>query len=407
MSTQEIDSRPLSADSRVFSLLDLLLALAKHKRLLVGLPVLVGALALVVGFVLPKWYTAAARIMPPQQSQSNAVAILGQLGALAGGVSQGLGLRNPSDVYVAMLKSRTIADALIKRFDLMKLYDEDTLVETRKELLKRSSIVAAREGIITIEVEDKSAQRAADIANAYVEELRNITLSLAVSEASQRRLFFEGQLKKSKTDLANAEGELKRFTSQAGLVSPQGQVSLAVGAAAALRAQIAAKEIQLTAMRSFATENNPDLIRTAQELVGLRAEMAKMEKNANASKGDVFVPFGQASEMGLEYIRKYRDVKYYETLFEVLAKQYEIARIDEAKDATLIQALDPAIAPDKRSWPKPWLFSVLGLLSGLLVAIVAAITIEAVKSSLENDLESSTRLRQIVQLLSPKSRRQA
>jgi len=354
------------------SLLDFLLVLARRRKLVIGFPAAVGLVAVVVVLIMPKWYTATAKIMPPQQSQSNAVAILGQLGAIAGGAGQALGLKNPSDVYVAILKSRTVADSLIKKFELKSVYDEEYVVEARKELARNSSISSGREGIITIEVDDRDPKLAAEIANGYVEELRGLTVNLAVSEAGQRRLFFEGQLKKAKNDLTSAEVELKKFTQDSGLVNPQGQIGLSVAAAAALRAQIAAKEIQLSAMRTFATDANPDLRRTLQELSGLQTELAKMEKNATSGKGDVMVPFGKAPEVGLEYVRRFRDMKYFETLYEVLAKQYEIARIDEAKDATLIQILDHAVPPERRSKPQRSIIVVASvLLAGILVVLWA------------------------------------
>jgi len=381
------------------SLLDFLLVLARHKRLVLGLPAAAGAVALVVAFLMPKWYTATAKLLPPQQSQSSALAILGQLGGLAGGASQALGLKNPSDIYVAMLKSRTVADNLIERFDLKKVYDEDLLFYTRKELTRNSSINASREGVITVEVEDKDPKRAADIANTYVEELRNLSGHLAISEAAQRRVFFEGQLKKAKNDLTVAEVELKQFSQDAGLVSPQGQISLSVSAAAALRAQIAAKEIQLSAMRTFATESNPDMKRTLQELNGLRTELAKMEKDTNAGKGDVMVPFGKAPEVGLEYIRRYRDMKYFETLFEVLAKQYEIARIDEAKDATLIQVLDVAVQPEHRSKPHRSIIVVLACMIACAIALGIALAQEAMRRVSEDD-QGSKRLAELRAMIS-------
>ena len=359
------------------SVLDLLLILAKHKRLVLGLPAVAVIVAVILSLLMPNWYMGTAKILPPQQSQSNAVAILGQLGALAGGAGQYLGLKNPSDIYVAMLKSRTVADLLIQRFDLMRVYDEKLMVDAQKQLAGNTTIAASRDGVITIEVEDKDPKQAADMANAYVEELRGLTVKLAVSEAGQRRLFFEGQLKKAKNDLTAAEIELKKFTQDSGLVNPQGQIGLSVAAAAALRAQITAKEIQLSAMRSFATEANPDLQRSLQELSGLRAELGKMEKNATSGKGDVMVPFGKAPEVGLEYVRRYRDMKYYETLFEVLAKQYEIARIDEAKDATLIQVLDKAGVPEKKTKPKRALIVILAAFAAGFLAVLLAFLLEA------------------------------
>jgi tyrosine-protein kinase Etk/Wzc len=370
-------------ETKSMSVWDLISALRKHSRIVVGFPAFIGVLAIAAAFFLPKWFTGTARILPPQQSQSNALAILGQLGPLATVAGQSFGVRNPSDVYVAMLKSRTVADAIIKRFDLVKVYGEDTLVDTRKELASHAVIGAGRDGVISIEVEDQDPQRAADIANAFVYELSKLTLSLAVTEASQRRLFFESQLAKAKNDLAEAEHALKAFNLKAGLVDPQGQVSITVATAAALRAQIAAKEIQLSAMRSFATGKNPDLERTQQELVGLRGELAKIQRKTGAQDSDVLVGFGQAPELGLEYVRKYRDVRYYETLFEVLAKQYEIARIDEAKDAHLIQVLDAATVPDKRSRPMRAVIVIGSLFLAIVIAVVTALILETNAGSRE------------------------
>ena len=398
MSSEVNSEAAVTQGSEKMSWLELLVAIASQPRVVVGLPALATAIAILVAFLLPKWYLASARIMPPQQSQSNAVAILGQLGVLAGGAGQALGLKNPSDVYVAMLKSRTVADNLIHRFDLKRVYSEDYLVDARKELARNSRLSAGREGVISIDVEDTDPARAAALANAYVEELRTLTIQLAVSEASQRRLFFESQLKKSKTDLANAEIELQRYAKDAGLVNPQGQIGLSVSAAASLRAQITAKEIQLSAMRTFGTESNPDIRRAVEELSSLRAELRKMEKDHNAGTGDVLVPFGKAPEVGTEYVRRYRDMKYYETLFEVLAKQYEIARIDEAKDATLLQVLDVAVAPEKKSRPKRAVIVVVAFLLSSLLAVAIAIVRESLRRSM-TDPKKSGQLERLIAII--------
>jgi tyrosine-protein kinase Etk/Wzc len=361
--------------------IDLLLVFVRRKRLLIVVTAASGAAGVALAFALPVWYTATTKIMPPQQGQSNAIAILGQLGALASTTSQALGLKNPSDIYVSILKSRSVADAIIKRFDLQDVYDEKFLVDARKTLGKHSAISASRDGVITIEVDDRDPQRASAIANAYVGELSNITVRLAITEAGQRRLFFETQLKGAKDELTKAELDLKQFAVDTGLASPQGQVGLAVAAAATLRAQISAKEIQLSAMKMFATDANPDLRRTERELSGLRTELAKLEKDATPIKGDVLINIGKAPDVNLEYARRVRNLKYHETLYEVLAKQYEIARIDEAKDATLIQTLDQALPPEKKSWPKRWLVVLLTTLISLIAAVVAVLFLEAVKNS--------------------------
>ena len=334
------------------SLLDIAIVLAKHKKLVLGLPLLAAIITAGITLLMPNWYTATTKLLPPQQSQSNAVAILGQLGALSGGASTALGLKNPSDIFVAMLKSRTVADAIIDRFKLKELYEEKYSQDTRKALAKNVDIAAARDGVITIEVDDKSPKRAADMANAYVEELEKLTRRLAVGEAGQRRLFFEQQLKQAKDDLTQAETQLTKFQVEKKVLNPQGQASLAISAAAGLQAQIAAKEVQLAALRSFATAENPDLLRAQEELGGLRSQLAKVGRGGSGDSGDVLLSIGKAPQEGVEYLRKFREVKYYETLFELLAKQFEIAKIDEAKEATLIQVLDIAVAPERKSAPK-------------------------------------------------------
>jgi uncharacterized protein involved in exopolysaccharide biosynthesis len=357
-----------------FTLLDLAVLVAKHKVFILVVPSLAGLVAFIILLLTPPIYTASAKILPPQQNQPSALALLGQLGLgnAAGGATQALGLKNPNDLYVAMLKSRTVADRLIDRFDLQKAYGEVYRMNARRELERKSIISAARDGVIAIDVDDQDPKRAAHLANAYVEELKELTSQLALTEASQRRLFFEAQLVKSKNDLVTAELELKKYTKDAGLVSPDGQIGLSVSAAAALRAQITAKEIQLSAMRTFATDSNPDMKRTLQELQRLRTELARMERDPNAPQGDVMVPFGKASDVGLEYVRRYREVKYYEALFEIIARQYEMARMDEAKHPTLIQVLDFAVPPEKHSKPKRAIIVVITVLSaGLLVLVFA------------------------------------
>src|SRR5258708_6981759 len=189
------------------SLLDLLIVLAKHKRILLGIPFAAAIVAAIVSLLLPNVYTGTARMLPPQQSASAASALLTQLGALGGltgPVGGALG-RNPSDLYIGMLKSRTVADNLIARFELKKVYDQSLQSSTRGTLQGNTTIVAGRDGIIVIEVDDKDPQRAAELANAYVDELMKLTRVLAVTEASQRRLFFESQLLQAKDNLTAAE----------------------------------------------------------------------------------------------------------------------------------------------------------------------------------------------------------
>jgi uncharacterized protein involved in exopolysaccharide biosynthesis len=294
-------------------------------------------------------------------------------------------------MYVGILKSRTIADNIIARFALDKLYGTETQTDTRNVLAGVTNLIAGKDGLITIEVDDKDPERAAALANAYVDELHRLTESLAVTEAAQRRLFFEKQLKEAKENLANAEAALQKTQEQTGLIRLDEQGRAIIEAVARLRAQIAAKEVQLAAMRSFATQNNPEYVLAREELSGLRVELSKLEKAGGASVGDIFVPTGRVPEVGLEYVRKLRDVKYFETMFELLAKQYELAKADEAKDSSVIQVLDRAIPPDKKSKPLRRQIVILAAFFGLLVAAVAVLGRELWLRS-RNDPASSEKL---------------
>lgn len=342
----------LSPADEETTLLDVLIVLAKHKKMIAMLTLGAAILSVAVSLLLPNIYTGAAKVLPPQQSQSTAAMLLGQLGGMAGLAGGSVGLKNPSDLYVGMLRSRTVADSIIGRFDLKKLYDQDTMVGTRKELASNTSIAAGKDGLITVEFEDEDPKRAAAIANAYVEELDKLSQSLAVTEAAQRRLFFERQLQQARDDLGKAEVALKVTQETTGLIKLDDQGRAIIEAVAALRGQIAAKEVELRAMRTFATEQNTDYVRSQQQLAGLRAELTKLERAKISGGGDILLPTGKVPEAGLEYLRKFRDVKYYETIFELLAKQFEAAKIDEAKESAIIQVVDKAIVPDRKSKPK-------------------------------------------------------
>lgn len=341
----------LKHDDEEVNSLDLLTIIARKKFYIVGIPLLAGIIAGGLSLLMPNIYTGTASVLPPQQSQSGSSAILGQLGALGGMSGSALGLKNPSDLYIGMLNSRTVADSIIERFKLQSVYGTKTLTDTRLTLSSSSTIGSGKEGIIVIDVKDKDPKRAAALANGYVEELQRLTQTLAITEASRRRLFFEKQLLQSKQLLADAEVSLKVMQEKSGLIQLNGQAEALIKSSADLRAQIASKEVALSAMQTFATGSNPEYMRARQELVGLREQLKKMESGLNQGSGDLLVGSGRIPEAGLEYVRRVRDVKYAETIFELMSKQFEIAKLDEAKDSSIIQALDVAIVPDKKSKP--------------------------------------------------------
>ncbi len=389
---QEAGSGPVQNEGG-WDLLELLLVLAKFRKMILSLTLGVALAAAVIAFSLPKTYTGRASILPPQQPQSSAISQLmsGQLGVLAGLAGASLGAKKSSELYVSMLKSRSVADKLINRFKLMQVYDEKLMAEAREDLEDATRILAGKDGMISIEVDDRDPRRAADLANAYVEELTALSQSLAVTEASRRRLFFENQLKLVRDDLGKAELALKQAQESSGLIQLSGQAEAIIASIAKLKAQIVAKEVEIGAIQSFATGRNPELIIARNELAGMKEQLAKAEK-AGAADGSALVPSGNIPAAGLEYVRRLREVKYHEAVFELMAKQYEIAKVDEAKDHALIQQLDQAEAPERKSAPKRLLIILLSTLMAAMVAVVVALVREAAERA-RQDPRQAERLR--------------
>jgi uncharacterized protein involved in exopolysaccharide biosynthesis len=366
-------ANPEYANEDEISLLDMAIVLAKHKRLVLGLPAITAVVAIVVVLLMPKIYTGTTKILPPQQGQSAANAMLAQFGALAGVAGA------TNDLCVGMLKSRTVADALIQRFDLNNYYEEEIQSITRKRLDGISSISSGKDGIITIDVDDKDPKRAAEMANAYVEELIKLTNVLAVTEASQKRLFFEQQLAQAKDSLAKAEVAARDALTKGGLAQVEAQGRALVETSARLRAQIAAKQVQIGAMRAFAAERNPELLQAQQELASMKNELTRIE--------GVGVGVGEKSEgggKGLDNLVLLRNVKYNEFLFELLAKQYEFAKVEEAKNSAIIQVMDKAVVPDRKSKPKRALIVILATLAAGFVAVLLAFIYEAMDRARQN-----------------------
>jgi uncharacterized protein involved in exopolysaccharide biosynthesis len=303
--------------------------------------------------------------------------LLGSLGGLAGLAGGAAGIKSPNDLHIGMLKSRTVADKMIARFNLKQKFEAKTMEATRAALAGATVIAAGKDGFISIEYSDKDPKFAASVANAYVEELDKLNNTLAVTEASRKRLFFETQLKMTRDNLAAAEVGFKQTQERTGLIQPEAQGQAIIMAASNLRAQVTAAEVKLQSMGSFATPQNPDYQKLKQNLTSLRTQLAKAERNGVQGRGDIMVPTGKLPETGLEYIRKMRDLKYQETLFELLSKQFEIAKIDEAKEAALIQVVDKALVPEKKSKPKRSLIVILATLMAFFIGVLLAFVREA------------------------------
>ncbi len=372
--------------------------LAREKKLILQITGATTLLATIIVFVMPKMYTATATILPPQQNSSVLSTLIGQVGGSASLDLRDLGLKNPADVFVAMLQSRTVEDALVNRFDLRKLYNVKRYQDARKILEKRSEINPEKEGLISIQVSDRDPKRAAEIANTWVDELRDLNQNLAFTEAAQRRVFFEQKLAAEREDMSSSELALRQLQVKTGLIQPDAQARALIGAVADLRAQVAAKQVQLQSLRTYATEDNPDLRRAERELAELQSQSAKLSQTersgADLGEGNLQVPTRLVPQANLEYLRAMRELKYHESLYDFLTKQLEAARIDEAKNAVLVQVVDRAVEPERKSSPKRLLIIALTAVASFLLSCLGVLIWEAVRRK-QQDPNQRARIAQL------------
>jgi uncharacterized protein involved in exopolysaccharide biosynthesis len=341
------------------TLLELLRVVGSRWRALLATAIGAGGLAFGATFLIAPTFTATTVFMPPQQAQSSAVNALASLGALGGLAAGAAGARSPAEQYVALMQSATVSDRLVDSFGLMSVYEAKLRVDARRELADRVRVsVGKRDGLITVEVDDTDPKRAADIANRYVDELRRMTGLLAVTEAQQRRLFFEEQLKQSRTRLDSAQQALQSSGFSAGAL--KAEPKSAAESYAKLKAELTSTEVRLQTLRSSLTESAPEVRQLRVLASALREQLARAGDGSQASGG-------------ADYVGRYREFKYQETLFELFARQYEQARVDESREGALVQVVDPAKAPERKSRPKRAMVAASASL--LAAALLIALTI--------------------------------
>jgi uncharacterized protein involved in exopolysaccharide biosynthesis len=354
----------------------------KRKKLIGIITLAMIALALAVALLLPSRYMATTVILPPQQSGSAGAAMMAQLSSLSAMAGAGaLGIKNPNDLQVALLKSRSVEDAMAARFHLQALYHAKYASSARKRWEKKTFIDdGLKDGLIRLSVTDSDPQRAAELANGWVEEYQRFSATLAVGEASRRRLFFERQVTDARANLARAEEEMKQTEQRTGVIELDGQAHAMIASAAMLRAQVAAKQVEIQAMRQFAADGNPDLERAQQELSGLEGQLAAMDVAKDRRRGDLVAPTGMVAQAGLDYARALREVKYREAVVSLLMRLYEMAQVDEAQKGSQAQVVDTAVVPDRpTSLFRIWIV-LAGMLLALPMALLIALGTEAVEA---------------------------
>lgn len=379
-------------EEREIDVLAVMTVLLRGKKTILKFILVTAALAALVVFVVMKpMYTAEAIFLPPQSAPGSGMSQLAnQLGSLGAIGSLG-GLKSSGDVYLGILGSRTIADNLIKRFDLQRVYKIAKVSDTEKKLKARSTFLSGKDTLITITVEDHDPKRAADLANGYLDALYEQNGRLALTEASQRRLFFEEQLEREKNALADAEVELKKTQEQTGLIAPLGQAQVEIDAIAQVRAQISSRQIELSALKQAATNQNPGVVRLQTEIDGLEQQLQRLQNDSGTRQnGNVLPATAKVPALALEYVRKLREVKYREILFELIAKQYESARLDESREAPLLQVVDRAVVPDKKSGPPRALILFASCLLGAFFG-ASWVILRAFIGTLQNDPAKATK----------------
>lgn len=366
-------------DDDEIDLLDYAILLANRKKLIVITTVVTGGLACIISLFLPATYVAKTTFFV--RTDTAGASMVREIPDVGRGLDQLLGRDNPADLYVALVESRTIRDSIIDRFHLMERYGEEVRDDARKRLADYADAAAdAKSGIITLTVEDRDPTVAADMANAIVEGLQELTSGFSLTEAEQRRVFFEEQLYATKENLIRAEEALRAFQEETGAIKMEDQAGTIIRGIGEIKAQIVAKEVQLQVMKLYATEYNPDLIAVKEELNGLQAQMRRLEVKDDTGESEALMPTGNIPAIGTGYIRLLRDREYYETLFEVFARQYELARADEARNTTLIQVIDRAVPPKKKAKPQVALITLVAVFIAFFGSALAGLTLEYIAS---------------------------
>ncbi len=358
--------------------------------------------ALVVYVILKPTYTGEAVFLPPQSAPGSSMTQLASSMGAMGAMGALAGLKNPGDVYAGILMSRTISDALVKKFDLQKVYKVKLASDASKVLANHTKVTVGKTSLVTIKVDDHDPRRAADLANGYLDELREQNTRLALSDAAQRRLFFQQQLEREKNALADAEVDLKTTQEKTGLIVPINQAQVQIEEMAQIRAQIASNQVELAALRQGATDQNPQVIRLQSQIEGLRHQLEQLQNNPGKPQpGSIEFSTVKAPTLTMEYIRKQREVRYHELLFELIAKQYETARIDESRESPVLQVVDRAAVPERKSGlsrtltvlAAGMLGGVFGVLYLLLQRSIAKMKADPTTASKLDELNGLLRLR--------------
>lgn len=367
-----------------FNPLDVVILILKRFRLIMSITMGVAILTAALSLTMPRIYEATARVLSSGR-ESPATTLLSRISGAGSGFADLMmaGVGGTPDLYIAIMQSRMVLDAVIDRFHLVPPGPDPIREPARKRLLRAVKFdVDKKSGIVSINVRNSDPQRAMDMANAFAEELSNRILGLAVTNAGKKRMFFEQQLHIAHTALADAEAAMSNFQETTGAVKFEEQSKAVMEGIARLQARVAAKEIELKVMKTYATTQNRDVRRVEEELKGLQEQLQKMEGGASVSDG--IIPTDQMPALGTEYLRKLREFRYQEALYEILLKQYETARLAEAQDSALVQVVDTAAMPEIAVAPRRRVMVERATAFSFIFACLLAFALEKFKEAKAN-----------------------
>jgi uncharacterized protein involved in exopolysaccharide biosynthesis len=390
---EPISKKHQAAGAEEIDLIELLQVIVRRKAFIFKVCAVAVLLSVCYSLLLKNRYTATAKLLPPQKESGGGLsALLSQAGALGGlaGLATG-GLTGSSDLYLGILKSRRVADAVIQRLDLQRELEAKDLDETRRAVEKAVRFQAAKDGIITVSADSKDPVKAALLANTFVEELSRRSVQLNLSKAGTERSFLEKRLEVVKRDLASAENDMKAFQERYKTIKADSQATVAIEGIARVRGELVAKEVQLAGLRNSMTDENSQVQALQAAIARLKSQLATM--TGSGGRDDIIPATGNVPALGVEYVRKLRELKIQEAIYEQLTKQYEVAKLTEAKDSSSLQVLDEAVPPLKKSKPRRTLIVLLSAMAAFFVALVAVFFQEYLDRLPPEDAERARGLR--------------
>jgi tyrosine-protein kinase Etk/Wzc len=367
------------------SLIRLVLPLAKYKWRILFVGAFGAAAGLGLSYRVPDTFTASVRLLPPQTNSNTATVLLGQVGGTTSIGSSALGIKNPGDLYAGILKSRAILRPLTTELKLLDAYKVTTVETAEKELRKNLKVTSGKDGILEVEITDTKPERAAQIGNALIDQLYKLSRRLTSEESKRREEFHRGIIARARAELHASEDTLLVLEKSSGISRIKGHEESLSGAITELQGLIATKEIEISSLKRFATEANPDLITAKKQLALFRSQLNRLKQGP----GELGSLAAQSTENGnagvlrmVEQLsRLRRDVKMNETVLETAIRVAEASRVDEQRDLSIIQVLDRAVVPEVKSGPQRKLAAIFGFMGGVLLGTILVLAADAIMSN--------------------------